>query len=105
MVRAFTFCHSKTLSRVSPGALLDLLFFLISLSSNIFEVFIKPYFTESYRPVKEGDTFTISKAMRSIEFKVIKTDPPPHCIVAPDTVIHFEGEPLEREARFLAFLT
>jgi transitional endoplasmic reticulum ATPase len=63
-------------------------------------VFIKPYFTEAYRPVRKGDTFTISKAMRSIEFKVIETDPTPQCIVAPDTVIHFEGEPLKREVRF-----
>lgn len=67
------------------------------LTGNIFEVFIKPYFTEAYRPVRKGDTFTISKAMRSVEFKVIETDPSPQCIVAPDTVIHFEGEPLSRE--------
>ena len=29
--------------------------------------------------------------------QVIETDPSPQCIVAPDTVIHFEGEPLVRE--------
>merc|ERR1712012_1015306 len=30
-------------------------------------------------------------------FKVVETDPAPYCIVAPDTVIHCEGEPVRRE--------
>merc|ERR1711957_225531 len=29
--------------------------------------------------------------------KVVETDPAPYCIVAPDTVIHCEGEPIQRE--------
>lgn len=28
---------------------------------------------------------------------VVETDPAPYCIVAPDTVIHCEGEPIKRE--------
>lgn len=32
-----------------------------------------------------------------MEFKVVETDPSPYCIVAPDTVIHSEGEPIRRE--------
>lgn len=36
-------------------------------------------------------------AMRAVEFKVVETDPDEFCIVAPDTVIHCEGEPLIRE--------
>ena len=35
--------------------------------------------------------------MRPVEFKVIENDPGPFCIVAPDTVIHCEGEPVKRE--------
>lgn len=35
--------------------------------------------------------------MRAVEFKVVETDPSPYCIVAPDTVIHCEGEPIKRE--------
>lgn len=35
--------------------------------------------------------------MRAVEFKVVDTDPSPHCIVAPDTVIYCEGEPIKRE--------
>lgn len=38
-------------------------------------------------------------AMRSVEFKVVETDPSPYCIVAPDTVIHCEGEAIKREVR------
>ena len=29
--------------------------------------------------------------------QVVETDPAPYCIVAPDTVIHCEGEPVRRE--------
>lgn len=36
-------------------------------------------------------------SMRAVEFKVVETDPSPHCIVAPDTVIFCEGEPIKRE--------
>uniref|UniRef100_A0A915IP63 AAA+ ATPase domain-containing protein n=1 Tax=Romanomermis culicivorax TaxID=13658 RepID=A0A915IP63_ROMCU len=35
--------------------------------------------------------------MRSVEFKVIEVDPSPYCIVAPDTVIFCEGDPVKRE--------
>lgn len=35
--------------------------------------------------------------MRAVEFKVVGTDPEPYCIVAPDTVIHNEGDPIKRE--------
>ncbi|KAF8387100.1 hypothetical protein PRIPAC_76242 [Pristionchus pacificus] len=67
------------------------------LTGNIFEAFLKPYFVEAYRPLHKGDIFTVSAAMRTVEFKVIETDPAPACIVAPDTVIHYEGEPIKRE--------
>jgi transitional endoplasmic reticulum ATPase len=35
--------------------------------------------------------------MRSVEFKVVETDPVDYCIVAPDTEIFCEGEPIKRE--------
>ena len=35
--------------------------------------------------------------MHPVEFKVVECDPAPYCIVAPDTVIHCEGEPIKRE--------
>jgi len=67
------------------------------LTGNLFDVFLKPYFLEAYRPVCKGDLFQIRGGMRSVDFKVVETDPAPYCIVAPDTVIHCEGEPIKRE--------
>ena len=66
-------------------------------SGNLFDVYLKPYFLEAYRPVKKGDLFLVRAAMHPVEFKVVETDPAPYCIVAPDTVIHCEGEPVKRE--------
>uniref|UniRef100_A0A8C7S8Z7 vesicle-fusing ATPase n=1 Tax=Oncorhynchus mykiss TaxID=8022 RepID=A0A8C7S8Z7_ONCMY len=67
------------------------------LTGNLFDVFLKPYFLEAYRPVHKGDIFLVRGGMRAVEFKVVETDPAPHCIVAPDTVIHCEGQPINRE--------
>jgi Cell division protein 48 (CDC48), domain 2 len=45
----------------------------------------------------QGDTFLVRGGMRSVEFKVVETDPAEYCIVAPDTEIYCEGEPIRRE--------
>jgi hypothetical protein len=45
-------------------------------------------FCIAYRPVRKGDTFLVRGGMRTVEFKVIETDPAEFCIVAQDTVIH-----------------
>ena len=45
----------------------------------------------------QGDTFLARGGMRSVEFKVVETDPADYCIVAPDTEIFCEGEPIKRE--------
>jgi hypothetical protein len=39
-------------------------------SGNLFDVFLKPYFLEAYRPVKKGDVFLVRSAMHNVEFKV-----------------------------------
>lgn len=67
------------------------------LSGNLFDLYLKPYFLEAYRPVRKGDLFLVRGGMRAVEFKVVETDPEEFCIVAPDTVIHCEGEPIKRE--------
>ena len=46
----------------------------------------------------KDDIFIVRGGMRAVEFKVVDTDPSPYCIVAPDTLIHCEGE-----ARFTLF--
>ena len=48
-----------------------------------------------------GDVFLCRGGMRPVEFKVIETDPAPFCIVAPDTVIHCDGDPIKREVSFV----
>ncbi|KAI8474134.1 MAG: flagellar associated protein [Monoraphidium minutum] len=67
------------------------------ITGNLFDSFLKPYFLEAYRPVRKGDTFLARGGMRSVEFKVVETDPGEYCIVAPDTEIFCEGEPIKRE--------
>uniref|UniRef100_A0A7S2RIJ4 Cell division cycle protein 48 n=1 Tax=Mucochytrium quahogii TaxID=96639 RepID=A0A7S2RIJ4_9STRA len=66
-------------------------------SGNLFDVYLKPYFLEAYRPMKTGDLFLVRQAMHPVEFKVVETDPGDCCIVAPETVIHCEGDPIRRE--------
>jgi len=66
-------------------------------SDNLFDDYIKPYFSHAYRPVKKGDLFLVHSARHSVEFKVVETNPAPYCIVAPDTVIHFDGKPVKRK--------
>lgn len=50
-------------------------------TGNLFDVFLKPYFLEAYRPLRKGDTFLVRGGMRAVEFKVVETDPAPYCIV------------------------
>lgn len=67
------------------------------LTGSLFDVYLKPYFLEAYRPIHKGDLFIVRGGLRAVEFKVVETEPSPYCIVAPDTVIHCEGEPIKRE--------
>lgn len=67
------------------------------ITGNLFETFLKPYFVEAYRPVRKNDTFLCRGGMRAVEFKVVETEPDEYCIVAPDTIIHCDGDPIKRE--------
>ncbi|GFP90784.1 cell division cycle protein 48 homolog [Phtheirospermum japonicum] len=67
------------------------------ITGNLFDAFLKPYFLEAYRPVRKNDLFLVMGGMRGVEFKIIETDPPEYCVVAPDTEIFCEGEPVRRE--------
>ena len=76
------------------------------ITGNLFEVWLKPYFSQAYRPVKVNDTFVVRGNMRAIEFKVTAIEvaarnegaeiTAPYCIVGPDTQIFCEGARLER---------
>ena len=48
---------------------------VVGLEGNLFEVYLKPYFLEAYRPMKKGDRFLVRQAMHPVEFKVVETDP------------------------------
>lgn len=69
------------------------------ITGNIFETYLKPYFMESYRPLRKGDNFIVREGFRPVEFKVMEIDPPDteFCVVAPETVIHCDGDPVKRE--------
>merc|ERR1719149_570489 len=67
------------------------------ITGNIFDTYLKPYFLEAYRPARQGDLFLVRGGFRPVEFKVVGVEPGEFCIVAPDTVIHCEGEPVKRE--------
>jgi transitional endoplasmic reticulum ATPase len=77
--------------------LLNLFFFFLLIISKFIDKLFAAYFMEAYRPVRKGDLFLVRGGMRSVEFKVIETDPPEYCVVAPDTEIFCEGEPVRRE--------
>jgi transitional endoplasmic reticulum ATPase len=50
------------------------------ITGDLFQVYIKPYFLEAYRPVHEGDTITCRANFRAVDFQIVKTDPSPFCI-------------------------
>ncbi|OMJ16505.1 Transitional endoplasmic reticulum ATPase [Smittium culicis] len=72
------------------------------LTGDLFDVYLKPYFLEAYRPVRKGDNFVVRGGMRAVEFKVVETDPPEYCTVVNDTTIHYQGDPIKRESEELA---
>ncbi|AAS53529.2 AFR158Wp [Eremothecium gossypii ATCC 10895] len=67
------------------------------LTGNLFDVYLKPYFVEAYRPVRKGDHFIVRGSMRQVEFKVVDVEPEDYAVVAQDTIIHSDGEPINRE--------
>ena len=59
------------------------------ITGNLFDIYLKPYFLEAYRPVRKGDLFVVRGAMRAVEFKVVECDPAPYCIVsASSSLLH-----------------
>ena len=71
------------------------------LEGNLFEAFLKPYFSDVFRPVRSGDHFIVNGNMRSVEFVVKglkEGENDVECgIVMDETEIFCEGEPIKRE--------
>merc|ERR1719161_3256629 len=41
------------------------------ITGNLFDTYLKPYFLEAYRPVRQGDLFLVRGGFRPVEFKVV----------------------------------
>ncbi|CAN6285724.1 unnamed protein product [Urochloa humidicola] len=69
------------------------------ITGDLFGAYLKPYFVDAYRPVRKGDLFLVRGGMRSVEFKVIDIEPAgmEYSIVANETEIFCDGEPVKRE--------
>jgi transitional endoplasmic reticulum ATPase len=68
---------------------------------DVFEVFLKPYFQDNFRPVHAGEVFPVhnEELDRTVDFKVMQIDEEEteFGVVAPESVVYTEGEPLERD--------
>lgn len=67
------------------------------ITGNLTQTYLIPYFKDCYRPLRKGDTFIVRGGFKSVEFKVVETDPGEYVIVSPNTMIFDEGEPIKRE--------
>ena len=69
---------------------------------DVFDVFLKPYFFENYRPVHAGEVLPVynKELDMTIMFKIMQIDDEEteYGVVAPETVVYTEGDPLERDA-------
>ena len=54
------------------------------------EHYINPFFTEAYRPVSIGDSFTIPGPWGPLQFSVSTTEPEENVIVCPETEIQLQ---------------
>ena len=66
------------------------------LAGDLAASFIIPYFKDQMRPLHKGDLITIDGDFRSVDFKVVETEPQEFGIVGPDTELFFQGEPYDR---------
>jgi transitional endoplasmic reticulum ATPase len=65
--------------------------------SGDFTPLLTAYFKDAYRPVTQGDLFLVKGGLKSIEFKVVATEPGNYGLVGPGCVLHTDGEPIKRE--------
>mmetsp|Transcript_32818 Transcript_32818/g.37330 ORF Transcript_32818/g.37330 Transcript_32818/m.37330 type:complete len:885 (-) Transcript_32818:236-2890(-) len=67
----------------------------------IFEDYLRPYFDGKFRTLHRGDSFHIDGPSGQLEFQCveidsIEVDSDTACVVVEDTVIEFDGEPIDR---------
>jgi transitional endoplasmic reticulum ATPase len=69
---------------------------LEGVTGDIIQSHLIPYFRDLHRPLHKGDTFIVRDNFVPIEFKVMATEPKDYGIVAPETILFTEGEPIDR---------
>lgn len=67
------------------------------LSGNIAQTYLQPYFRDAHRPLHKNDTFVVRGNFRPVEFKVVATEPGDFGLVAADTILFTDGDPIVRE--------
>lgn len=67
------------------------------IAGDLTTTFLIPYFKDAYRPIKKGDLFVVRGNFKPVEFKIVATEPKDYGIVAPNTILFTEGEPINRE--------
>lgn len=67
------------------------------ITGDLTQTYLIPYFRDAYRPVKKGDLFLVRGGFKAVEFKVVACEPGEFGIVAPNTMLFTEGEPIKRE--------
>jgi len=73
-----------------------------SVSADIFENYLRPYFEGKFWTLHRGDSFQIDGPHGLIEFQCVEIDSvevdgDSACVVVDDTVIECEGEPIDRD--------
>ena len=69
---------------------------LDGITGDIVQSHLIPYFRDAHRPIHKGDTFIVRDNFKPIEFKVMATEATDYGIVAPETILFTEGEPVDR---------
>jgi len=69
---------------------------------DLFDEYLRPYFTGKFRTLYRGDSFTIDGPLGRLEFQCVEIDTveldgDASCVVVDDTAIESDGEPLERD--------
>ncbi|CAI7577874.1 unnamed protein product [Penicillium discolor] len=57
-------------------------------TGSVIDAYLASYFRNAYRPVRQGDLFTVRGGKREAEFKIVEIDPPEYAVVSNHTVIH-----------------
>lgn len=68
------------------------------LTGNLTQLYLQPYFRDANRPLYKGNNFVVrGTTFKPVEFKVVATEPGEFGIVAAETMLYTDGEPIKRE--------